>query len=328
MIEPFGSTQDSAEVRVVKISAGGLTAHVLTLGGILQDLKVDGAPMTPGGASLAAYDHGPLRFFGALIGPVAGRIADARGPFEGGTLDLSATGAPHALHSGTAGLHATIWEIADHGPSHVALQTRAEPGAGGLPGARRFTATYSAEPDALRLGLEAETDAPTWVNLTQHSYWHLGGRPTIDGHRFHVLADRFLPITDAVLPTGHIAPLADSPVDFHTPRAIGPTDRLDHCFCISSAEGPLRPVAHLTGPTGHRLTLETTAPGLQVHTGDGVSAPPGTGHAGAAIHSRTGLALEAQSWPDAPNNPGFPSIRLDPGTKWRREILWRFDRVG
>jgi aldose 1-epimerase len=322
MIEPFGTTRAGAEVAAVGLAAGRLRARILTLGAILQDLRLDGRPLALGAPELAAYDDGPMRHFGAVIGPPAGRLRDGRGRLGGDTLALDVGAVPHALHGGAHGLHARIWEVMERSETRVALVAIAAPGAGGFPGARRFGAAYSLAPEGLRLVLTAETDAPTWVNLTHHGYWHMGGPPGVDRQRLRIEADRVLPIDAETLPTGEVRPVAGSRFDFRAPREIGP-DRIDNCFCLAEGERTLTEVASLAGPDGTALGLATTAPGLQVFTGDGAATPGHAGNHGAPYPSRPGLALEPQGWPDAPNHPAFPSIRLDPGATWRREILWR-----
>jgi aldose 1-epimerase len=322
-MEHFGTTQAGQDVQVATLRLGDLTARVLTFGGILQDLRHRDRPLTLGAPDLAAYDGGPMAFFGAVIGPVAGRVRDATGTLGGRPLSLAVGPSPHALHSGTAGLHAAIWSVEEATRDRLHLVNRSAPGHGGLPGARRFTATYALEVDALRLSLAAETDSPTWVNLTHHGYWHLGGPPGIDGHRLAIAAERYLPVDAETLPTGEILPVEATRFDFRQSRRLGQDDRLDHCFCFSGEERPTTEVARLEAPDGLALSVATSAPGLQVFTGDGVATQGHDGHTGVPYGPRPGLALEPQSWPDAPSHPGFPSIRLDPGTVWRREILWR-----
>jgi aldose 1-epimerase len=321
-MERFGTTRAGAAVHAVDLQDGVLTARVLTFGAILQDLRLEGRPLTLGAPALAAYDGGPMAYFGAVVGPLAGRVRNARAPLGGGHVALDSGDHPHALHSGTAGLHRAVWEVAEAAADRVRLVARAEAGAGGLPGARRFAAVYTLEKGALRLTLEAETDAPTLVNLTHHGYWHLGGPPGLDGHRLWIAADRYLPIDAETLPTGEILPVEGSRFDFREGRRLEADDTLDHCFCLAGRERSPVEVARLEAPDGTALVLTTSAPGLQVFTGDGVATRGHAGHGGAAYGARPGLALEPQGWPDAPNHRDFPPIRLDPGKVWRREIAW------
>ena len=321
-IAGFGTTRAGAPVARVALAAGRLTAGVLTHGAILQDLRLDDRPLTLGSDDLAAYDGGPMRHFGAVIGPVAGRLRDGRAALDGQVLTLPPAPMGHALHSGAAPLHAKAWEIADAGPAHVTLVTRAAPGEGGLPGARRFTATYALDSDGLRLTLTAETDAATLVNLTHHGYWHMGGPPGLDAHRLQIDTGRYLPVDDATLPTGQIAPVAGTRFDLRAPRAL-PPEPIDNCFCLADAPRARTRAARLEGPDGTALELDTTAPGLQVYTGEGAGTEGFPGHGGTAYPPRGGLALEPQHWPDAPNHPQFPSIRLGPGEAWRSDSLFR-----
>jgi len=321
-VESFGTTGRGQPVRRVALAAGRLRAGVLTLGAILQDFRHAGRPLALGAPDLAAYDDGPMRHFGAVIGPVAGRLRDARGRLGGAVLALPATGAPHNLHSAAAPLHAAPWQIAARTEAAVTLATTAAPGAGGLPGARRFTATYALAADTLTLTLTAETDGLTWVNLAHHGYWHLGGPASIDAHRLRVAAERALPIDADVLPTGEIVPVAGTPLDFRAPRPLGGT-ALDTCFALADAPRAMTPAARLDAPDGTALEIATTAPGLQIFTGDGVATLGHATHHGAPYGTRPGLALEPQHWPDAPNHPAFPSIELRPGTTWTSVTTFR-----
>ncbi|MEM6741092.1 MAG: aldose epimerase family protein [Pseudomonadota bacterium] len=321
MIEVFGTAQDGREIRAVTLRAGQTEARVLTLGAILQACRMRKRALTVGAPHLAAYDNGPLCFFGAVIGPVAGRIGGANGRIDDAAIAMEANDGPNALHSGRAGLHRTVWDIERHSADAVTLVAEAAPGDGGLPGARRFRTTYAVNERGLRLELEGETDRPTWINLTQHSYWHLSDDIGIDGHSLEVAADAYLPIDGATLPTGEIADVSGTAFDFRLAREIGPKDRLDHCFCLPKAREGLRKAACLAGREGWSLALSTDAPGLQIHTGDGVTAQR-AGPAGVDVSGRPGLALEAQAWPDAPNHAHFPSIRLDPGRIWLRTLAF------
>lgn len=316
--EPFGSLRAGDAVRRVRLEGGGLSAGILTLGAILQDLRRAGGgpPLTLGSPDLAAYDAGPMRYFGAVVGPVANRIGGAAAPLDGRVLRFPAEPGPHLLHSGAAGLHARLWEIATLSPAEVLLECRAAPGEGGFPGDRRFRARYALgpEPGALTLSLEAESDRPTLVACTHHGFWDLG-QGGVDGHLLTVAADSVLPTDATGLPTGRVAPVSGTRFDFRTPRRLGPGDRLDHNFCLATARGGLRRAAALEGPAG-RLTLSTTEPGLQVYTADGFRSDV-AGHGGRIYGGRAGLALEPQGWPDAANRPAFPPVRLDAGEVWR-----------
>jgi aldose 1-epimerase len=164
----------------------------------------------------------------------------------------------------------------------------------------------------------AATDVPTLFNAANHSYWNLDGTPTWEGHELTIHAEGYTPVDAALIPEGEAA-VAGTPYDFRAPRTPRPGEPpMDHNFCTASARGPLREVMTLRGRSGVTLTIATTEPGLQVYDGSQGARP------GAVLHEA--LALEAQSWPDAPANPSFPSILLKPGEVYRQVTEWRFSR--
>jgi aldose 1-epimerase len=318
-VAEFGRLADGRAVQAVTLRGQGLTARLLTLGAILQDLRLDGVawPLTLGSDRLADY-AGPLRYFGAIVGPVANRIGGARVVIDGRTHAMEANEGPNSLHSGQDGIHAQLWTVEDAGPVAVRLALALQDGAGGLPGNRRIAATVSLPaPGTLRLEIEARSDAATPMNPAQHSYWNLDGSAHWQGHALQVLAGRITPVTAALLPTGVARPVAGTPFDLRRGRLLVPgVPDLDTNFCLDEAPRPLAPAAVLTGASGVSLVLSTTAPGLQVYDGRN-ALRPGRGPC-------EGIALEPQHWPDAPNHRGFPPILLRPGETWRQVSEWRF----
>lgn len=320
MTEGFGTTQDGQEVQAVTLRAGELTARLLTFGAALLDLRLAGIDrsLTLGADDLAAYE-GPMRYHGKIVGPVANRLSGAQAPIAGRMHRFEANqNGRHLLHSGAAGLHARVWAIRDLGAAHVVFGIDMADGEDGFPGNRTITARFElGAPATLRLDLRATTDAPTLMNLANHSYWTMDGAERWDGHRLRVAADRVLPTTDDYVPTGQIVAVAGTPFDFRAPReiAVG-APPLDHNFCLSMQDEPLREVLWLTGQSGVAMVMATTAPGLQVYDGRDARRP-GRG-------TYEALAIEAQRWPDAPANPDFPSIELHPGEVFAQRTEWRF----
>lgn len=327
----FGTTRDGRAVEVVTLDNGDLSARILTLGATLQDLRLAGLDrgLTLGSDRLEDYeDGGALHYFGCIVGPVANRIRDARTEFDGRELRFEANGGGgHALHGGAAGLHHKIWEIDLLEEARVILSTHSPDGEGGFPGNRRYEAEFALDGASLTLKLRATTDAPTLMNLANHSYWNLGDGDDIHGHRLRIDAARYLPSDENGLVTGAILEVENTPFDFRDGRTLSEADTLDNNFCLSDDRRPLTTAGRLTGPDNVRLDVETTEPGLQFYDARHLSPSGVPGHDGRLYRPRGGLAIEAQFWPDAPNNPGFPSIRLDPGRAWEQVTRFTVSRV-
>ncbi|MBM7066282.1 aldose epimerase family protein [Actibacterium sp. 188UL27-1] len=325
----FGTLNTGQRVEKLTIAAGDLTAAILTFGAILQDVRLAGIDhgLTLGSDQLAAYE-GPYNSFGSVIGPVANRISNATATLGGATLHFEPNmDGKHTLHSGACGLRRKMWEVTDHQPDRITLTVTAAHGEGGFPGNRRWRVSYYIVPaGTLTMTLAATTDAPTLMNTVNHSYWNLDGTPTYAGHILRLAAEHYLPVDDSLLPTGEVAPVKDTAFDYRQGQTLGPDTAVDHNFCLSQTRAPLRPVAWLTGTSGLMMEMATTEPGLQVYDGGTIRSDDFPGHRGAPYDLQAGLALEAQFWPDAPKNPHFPSIRLDPSIPWEHVTSWTFSR--
>lgn len=322
-MSPFGTTKEGEAVHRVVLRAGDLEVALLTHGARLQDVRLGGVPLALGTDDLAAYE-GELAAMGALVAPVANRIAGARAPLDGRVVELEADGDGPILHSGSGGTQGKVWTLEEEGEAHALLAIALPDGEAGFPGRRRVRARLAVEaPATLALRVEADTDAPTWINVANHAYWRLGGEG-LRGHRLRVAADRYLAAGRDGLVTGEIAP-AEGAFDLREGRALDPVPDLDHCFCLAGERRALTPVAWLEGPAA-RMEIATTEPGLQVYTGWKLADVGARGHDGRPFGPHAGIALEPQGWPDAPNHPGWPSVRLDPGQLYRQETRWRFER--
>ena len=318
----FGTTSGGEPVHRVVLGAGDLEVALLTHGARLQDVRLRGVSLTLGTDALAPYE-GPMGSFGALVGPVANRIAGARAPLDGRAVELEGAGDGPILHSGSGGTHRKVWTPDGSSDAEAAMSIALPAGEAGFPGERRIVARFEVSPPAtLTLTVEAETDAPTWINVANHSYWRLGGEGVAD-HRLRVDADRYLPAGPSGLPTGEVSPV-EGPFDLRELRALDPIFDYDHNFCLSEAPRPLTPVAWLEGPAA-RMELSTTEPGLQVYAGGKLRDLGVADHEGRPFAPHAGMALEAQGWPDAPNHARWPSVRLDPGERYRQITRWRFE---
>lgn len=324
MTDPFGTMPDGTAVQAVTLRHGDMTARVLTMGAIVQDLRLAGVahPLVLGCDDLAGY-LGPGRYFGAVVGRVANRIGGAAFTLDGQRYATDANfRARHTLHGGRRGTDLHLWTIADLTPAQVRLTLTLPDGDMGFPGTLHITATITLHPRGLSVALQAQADRATPCNLTHHGYFDLDGAGDIRDHHLTIDADRYLPVDDDLIPAGPPAPVHGTPFDFTTARRIG-DGAFDHNFCLSDAPRPLRAVARLTGRSGLSMQVLTTACGLQIY--DGASLPPVTGLGGRAYGPHAGIALEAQGWPDAPNRPDFPSVILRPGQTYRETTCYLFD---
>ena len=325
---PIGTTRTGEPIHQVTLSNDALNISLLTLGVALQDVRLTGIPhsLTVGSPDPNAYET-DMEYCGTIVGPVANRISGAQATIDGQThrFDANLDG-KHTLHGGSASTHNKLWTLADHAHHHAEFHLSQTDQSGGFPGNRHLTARYSITDQTLRLDLTATTDAPTLMNPANHSYWRLADTPTFAGHHLQIDADHYLPSTpDYFLPTGEISPVTGTRFDYRKPRQLnaGTEGLIDNNFCLTPSK-TLRNVARLTGPTGIAMQMATTAPGLQVFDGHILEMPDFNGNDGTPHRAYAGVALEAQFWPDAPNNPDFPSIILRPGQPWQQTTTWSF----
>lgn len=314
---------DGRRVDAITLTGGGLTARVLTLGAIVQDLRLEGVdhPLVLGCPDPADY-FGPGRYLGAIVGRVANRIGGARFTLDGQEHQVSANfRGRHLLHGGAEGTDVQIWQIDEQGEDRARLSLVLPDGHMGFPGEMRITCTITLHDRMLDFQLEAVSDKPTPCNLTHHGYFDLDGQGDIRRHRLRIDAASYLPVDDDLIPTGEIAPVPATPFDFRRPREIGDAG-YDHNFCLSDGDLPLREVAEVTGRSGLSMQVLTTAAGLQFY--DGVQLNDVPGLEGRVYGPHDGFAMEAQGWPDSVNRPGFPQQILRPGETWRMQVQYRF----
>ncbi|WP_157236487.1 aldose epimerase family protein [Wenxinia marina] len=300
----------------VFLSAGDLVARVHPFGASLIDLRLGGRDhpliLDFNDADIARQ----ALFSGAVIGRFANRIAGGRTCVAGQVLTLERNDAGvNTLHGGSRGFATRVWTVEHAGPASVTFRIDSPDGEGGFPGAVTVRATYTvAAPAILRLTLSAVTSAPTILSLAHHPYFNLDRSRTIDDHVVCIAAERYLPASDTLVPL-EPAPVAGTPYDFRDPRRVGGAE-FNNTFCIGERPAqPMREVATLAAG-GTRLTLSTTQPGLHLYTGHKVG--------GGRFGPRSGLCLEPQGWPDAPNRADFPSSLLTPGAPYDHLIEYRF----
>lgn len=280
---------------------------------------------------------------GPCAGKVPGRFANriAKGLFtiDGTEYHLAINNGPNALHGGPTGFQNRNWKVEFIFDNAVELSYTSADGEEGYPGKLVAKATYLwTDSNELKLQLTATCDKKTVVNLTNHAYFNLAGHAsgTVLNHTLRLAAANYLPTDDTLIPTGEIAPVAGTPMDFTVPKALGKDIKADfpalnygkgydNCWVIDGYEpGKIRTIAVLADPvSGRTLEVATTQPGVQVYTGNWLEGAP-ENKDGGHYSDYDGVAIECQGFPDAPNKPAFPSALLSPGEEYRQEIIFRF----
>lgn len=315
----FGTTADGRDVHAITIGNDTLSATLLTWGALLQDVQLAGVPygLTLNSTDLSDYTSG-MHHYGGLMGPVVNRLSNAQAVIDGKTYQFEANYLDrHTLHSGAAGTHFKVWQIDEDTENSCILSVKLPDGEGGFPGNRTVRVQYRITGSTLSMTVTATTDAPTLINFANHSYWNIDASETWAGHRLQITADRYTPNDTAQVPTGEVRDVSGTPYDFRTPREIHPqAPDFDTNFCLSDAPAALRDVLTLTGQSGVSMTVATNQTGIQVFDAGTTHRPHRAPY--------EGLAIEAQSWPDAPNKPGFPDIELHPGQTYEQITSWRF----
>ena len=337
--EAFGVLPNGTPIEMHTLTtASGMELGFINLGGTICRLKVPdrhGTPVdvTPGFDHLDDYLN-DAHYFGALIGRFAGRIAHARFAIEGQVVALPPNDGVNLLHGGVSGFHRAVWNVAHFDAATctgAVLRYTSPDGEGGFPGTLVVRIMYTlTDANELSVDFHARTDRATPVNLTQHLYVNLGGhdRGDILDHELTIRATRYLPVDDALIPTGQIAPVAGTPFDFRLPRIIGAAIRdgggrhggFDHTFALDGERIAARLVHP---PSGRTLEIETTEPGLHLYTGNQL-VPRGRGKSGAHYGRHSALALETQHFPDSPNIASFPNTILKPGRDFVSRTVYRF----
>ncbi|MGW5132844.1 aldose epimerase family protein [Streptomyces sp. NPDC004135] len=320
MNELFGTLPDGTPVHRWTLERAGVRVRVLSYGGIVQSAEVPDrtgrtADVVLGFPDLDGYLAHPEPYLGALIGRYANRIAGGRFPLEGRTYALETNDGPNSLHGGARGFDRRVWDVTpvEHG---VRLSRVSPHGEEGFPGRLEVSATYTLlASGALRIAYEAVTDAPTVVNLTNHSYFNLAGSGDAGGQELRLAASRYTPVDADLIPAGGPEDVAGTRFDFRAARKVG--SGYDHNFVLDKGVTETAvEVGELHDPaSGRVLTVATTEPGLQLYTGD---------HLGEPFAAGDGIALETQHFPDSPNRPDFPTTVLRPGEVFRSETVYGF----
>jgi aldose 1-epimerase len=336
----FGTTPAGQEIHQFQcVNENGLEMRLITYGAIMTEFQApdrDGQleNITLGFPNLEGYlQRHP--YFGSTVGRYANRIAKGRFTLEGKQYQLATNNGPNHLHGGDIGFDKRVWDAQPQQTDRsvgVRFSYTSPDGEEGYPGTLKATVVYQLTNDnELRIDYSATTDAPTILNLTNHTYWNLassGGGQILD-HKLMLAADHYLPVDSTLIPTGEKKSVQGTPFDFTQPERIGARiDQVegdppgyDHCFVLRSQDGSLAMAARVTEPnTGRVMEVSTTQPGIQFYTGNFLSGLESDGE----FKRHEGFCLETQHYPDSPNRPEFPSVVLRPGEEYRQTTVHKF----
>jgi aldose 1-epimerase len=338
--EVFGTLADGGVVEMYTLTSAEVELRLITYGARVVVLKTkdrDGAwgDVTLGYGELKPYVENTNAYFGVIAGRYANRIAKGQFELEGKTVQTTINDGVNMLHGGVEGFDKRNWEgeiVADG----VEFTLVSPDGDQGFPGTLAVRVRYTLRGSVVRIEYSATSDKTTVVNLTNHAYFNLDGEGsgTILEEELTLEADAYTPVADAAaIPTGEIATVEGTPFDFREGEKIGKrihaeNDQLtygrgyDHNWVVRGKAGELRPAAKVYAPkSGRVLSVETTEPAIQFYSGNFLD---GTlvGKSGVAYVQRSGLCLETQGFPDAPNHAEFPSTELKPGAVYTSVTTW------
>ncbi len=337
----WGHTADGKAVAIYTLTSGQIEVRVTAYGAHLVSVRTPDrsgklADIALGYDSLATYLIKPNPYIGAIVGRYGNRIAKGQFKIDGKTYQIPVNNGPNALHGGPVGFDQYVWK-GQEVPDGVEFTHVSPDGDMGFPGTLTAKVRYTLKGNTLRIDYSATTDKPTIVNLTNHTYWNLHGddKGNILDERIEINADRYTPVDATLIPTGELAPVAGTPLDFRMPEAIGAridadnqqlkfAGGYDFNFVINGKPGTLRLAAIATDPgSGRKLTVETTEPGVQFYSGNFLDGSF-TGRHGIKYGKHAGFCLETQHFPDSPNHPSFPTTELKPGETMHSTTTFTF----
>jgi aldose 1-epimerase len=336
---PFGLLADGRAAQCFTLESKTLRVQITDFGARMVSIE---APDRRGtfGHVLLGFDDAQAYLeaggsFGAILGRYANRIAGGRFVLDGVAHQLAVNDPGGTLHGGPQGFANKLWQVEtfDAAANQLVMSLESPDGDQGFPGALRAAVTYRLAGARLEILLSAATDKPTVANLSAHPYFNFAGVEAGDclGHQIFINADDFLPTDGEQIPTGERRAVAGQKFDFRKPKALGADIRdadeqlliargYDHCFVLKESG----PAAIVVEPvSGRAMRLFTNQPGLQLYSGNSLAGSV-VGRGGVTYRQSAGFALEAQNFPDAPNQPEFPSAVLRPGQNYSRAIAYEF----
>jgi len=312
------------------INYGGIVTHLL-----VPDKKGNMADIALGYDSLSSYIENNNPHFGGIIGRYANRIAMGKFMLDGNEYQLATNDGLNHIHGGIKGLDKVVWDVKDFiypDSAGLILTYLSQNGEEGYPGNLNISVTYTlTNNNELKIYYDAFTDKPTPINLTHHSYFNLAGQNsgTIYDHWLQINSKRFVPVNANLIPTGELAAVEGTPMDFQIAKPIGKDiDKVeggfDHTFVFDNSDNLLKMVAQVNEPkSGRIMRVFTDQPGMQFYSGNFLDGSY-IGKGGVAYHKHFGFCLETQHFPDSPNQPGFPSTILRPDEHFRSSTIYWF----
>lgn len=338
----FGKLPDGTAAELYTLASGELEVQLTNYGARIVSIRTKDRSGAMGEVALG-YESldGYLRegavktYFGAIVGRYANRIRNGRFTLGGRTYQVPTNNNGNALHGGTRGFDAYLWKSTPVAGG-VEFTLQSNDGDMGFPGNLDVQVNYLLEGSAIRIRLHATTDKPTVLNLTNHTYFNLGGNgpESILNEVLRLNADHYTPVDAGLIPAGGVQPVAGTPFDFTKPTRIG--ERIDadneqlelawgydHNWVLNGPDGEMKLAAELFDPgSGRVLRVSTTQPGVQFYSGNHLD---GSYHGrGVTYTKRSGMCLETQHFPDSPNQPLFPSTELRPGASFQSETIYAF----
>lgn len=339
----FGKLPDGSSAELYTLKNADIEVQLTNYGARVVSIRTKDRTGAMGEIALG-YDsvEGYLRegsvktYFGSIAGRYANRIRGGRFTLDGHTYQIPPNNDGNALHGGVRGFDAEVWTSKTI-PGGVEFTLYSNDGDTGFPGNVDVHVRYTLEGSAIHIRFHATTDKPTVLNLTNHTYFNLGGigSGSIVDEVLTLNADNYTPVDSGLIPAGGVQPVAGTPFDFKQPTRIG--ERIDakneqlelawgydHNMVLNGPDGTMKLAAELfDAKSGRVLTVSTTQPGVQFYTGNHLDGSY-TGRSGVTFAKRTGLCLETQHFPDSPNQPAFPSTELRPGQTMESETKYAF----
>ncbi|MDE7426821.1 MAG: galactose mutarotase [Muribaculaceae bacterium] len=344
-IIPCGAGGTPVEVPYVTLTnAAGNTVRLSALGAGIRGVTVPDSEERMADVALGYAGADSYFMDGPCMGKTAGRYANRIGAgkltVDGRQYQLAVNCGPHHLHGGPMGFQNRVWKLENYTDNSVTFSLVSPDGDENYPGTVKVILTYTwTDDNRLILDFEAETDAPTVINLTNHTYWNLSGHAAgnVLDHTLRLSCSRVLEADETLLPTGRLTDVKGTPMDFTAAHTLGERIKADfaplrhgkgydHCWAVDGYDGrgTVCHVAELKdSASGRVLNIYSNQPGVQLYTGNWLTDSP-QGKDGADYQDYDAVALECQDFPDAPNRPEFPSTLLSPGQEYKRTIIYEF----